>query len=309
MSERRKTLRELTIKDNFMFGAVMAEEENCRGFLELALEMPIERVELIREKSLSYHPEYRGVRLDIYARDQKNIRYNVEMQVKKTADLGKRSSFYHSQMNMEMLASGKPYTELADSFVIFLCDFDPFGENRYRYTFQNTCDESKTLRLGDGKVTMFLSTKGRNGEEVPPSLVNFLKYAGADLEESQKDFQDDLVKQFQESVSRVKTSREMEEKFMVLEEMLREERREGQIEGEREGRIAGEKAGRIAGRSEGRVQGKTEDILSFLTDLGAVPEELSQKILREKDLSVLSGYLKLAARAESLEQFRKETGL
>ena len=26
-----KTLKELTIKDDFMFSAVMAEEENCRG--------------------------------------------------------------------------------------------------------------------------------------------------------------------------------------------------------------------------------------------------------------------------------------
>ena len=285
MDERRKKLQELTIKDNFMFGAVMAEEENCRRFLELVLEMPIERVEMIKEKSLSYHPEYKGVRLDIYAKDWKNTRYNVEMQVKKTTDLGKRSSFYHSQMDMEMLASGRPCTELADSFVIFLCDFDPFGENRYRYTFQNICKESKALYLGDGKVTMFLSTKGRNEGEVPQALVKFLTYMGADLEESQQDFQDELVKRFQQSVSRVKTSREMEEKFMVLEEMLREERREG------------------------RVQGKAEEIISFLTDLGFVPEELSQKILKEKDLSLLSGYLKLAARAESLEQFRKETGL
>lgn len=209
MDERRKKLQELTIKDNFMFGAVMAEEENCRRFLELVLEMPIERVEMIKEKSLSYHPEYKGVRLDIYAKDWKNTRYNVEMQVKKTTDLGKRSSFYHSQMDMEMLASGRPYTELADSFVIFLCDFDPFGENRYRYTFQNICKESKALYLGDGKVTMFLSTKGRNEGEVPQALVKFLTYMGADLEESQQDFQDELVKRFQQSVSRVKTSREV----------------------------------------------------------------------------------------------------
>ena len=33
MSERRK-LQELTIKDNFMFGAVMVDEELCREFLE-----------------------------------------------------------------------------------------------------------------------------------------------------------------------------------------------------------------------------------------------------------------------------------
>ena len=33
----RKTLQDLTMKDNFMFGAVMSVEENCIGFLELVL--------------------------------------------------------------------------------------------------------------------------------------------------------------------------------------------------------------------------------------------------------------------------------
>ena len=38
--KRKKQLKELTLKDNFMFGAVMMEEENCKRFLELALGFP-----------------------------------------------------------------------------------------------------------------------------------------------------------------------------------------------------------------------------------------------------------------------------
>lgn len=34
---KKKTLKELTLKDNFMFGAVMSDEENCRRLLELLL--------------------------------------------------------------------------------------------------------------------------------------------------------------------------------------------------------------------------------------------------------------------------------
>lgn len=66
---KRKTLQELTIKDNFMFGAVMCNEEHCRQLLELILEIPIEHVEVSKEKSIIYHPEYKGVRLDVYAKD------------------------------------------------------------------------------------------------------------------------------------------------------------------------------------------------------------------------------------------------
>ena len=39
---RTKRLKELTIKDNFMFGAVMMDEDNCKGLLERVLEIQIE---------------------------------------------------------------------------------------------------------------------------------------------------------------------------------------------------------------------------------------------------------------------------
>lgn len=41
---RIKTINELTIKDNFMFGAVMCNEEICREFLEMVLGFSIEQV-------------------------------------------------------------------------------------------------------------------------------------------------------------------------------------------------------------------------------------------------------------------------
>lgn len=46
-----------------MFGAVMSDENNCRRLLELILQFPIERVVVSKEKSMIYHPEYKGVRL------------------------------------------------------------------------------------------------------------------------------------------------------------------------------------------------------------------------------------------------------
>ena len=42
---KRKTLQDLTIKDNFLFGAVMSVEENCKGFLEMVLGFSIAQAE------------------------------------------------------------------------------------------------------------------------------------------------------------------------------------------------------------------------------------------------------------------------
>ena len=62
MRQTRK-FQDLTIGDNYMFGSVMMENDNCRQLLERVLEMPISRVEVIKEKSMIYHPERKGVRL------------------------------------------------------------------------------------------------------------------------------------------------------------------------------------------------------------------------------------------------------
>ena len=66
----RKNLEELTILDNFMFSAVMiTDPENCREVLECALGMIIDRVEVVSEKTMVYHPEFKGIRFDVYVKN------------------------------------------------------------------------------------------------------------------------------------------------------------------------------------------------------------------------------------------------
>lgn len=203
--KKRKTLQNLTIKDNFLFGAVMQVEENCKGFLEMVLGFPINHVVVSKEKSMIYHPEYRGVRLDIYAED--------------------------------------------------------------------------------GCCTIFLSTKGNNEESVPPELVRFLKFVTANLKESEEDFDDELVNQFQNSIRDIKKSREMGERYMIFEEMLREE------------------------KQEGRLEGRQEAVLEFLEELGDIPAELQEKIENLENIEKLKLLLKLAVRADSIADFEKEAEL
>ena len=288
--KRKKQLKELTLKDNFMFGAVMMEEENCKRFLELALGFPIERVEVSKEKSIVYHPEYKGVRLDVYAKNEHNTRYKVEMQVAKKAELGKRVRYYHGQIDMELLLSGSDYTELPEVYVIFICDFDPFGKKKYRYTFTKQCEEEPGAQLQDGCKSIFLSTRGENDREVPGELVSFLNFVKADLSESETDFEDDFVEKLQNTIRRIKSNREMEERFMIFEEMLRDERAEGKAEG-------------IA---EGKTEAVLEMLLELMNDLGEIPDELRNRITSEKDLETLKKWHRLAARSESLDEFLKK---
>ena len=226
-----KSLQELTIMDSWMFGAVMLEPDNCRRLLELALDMEIDHVEVMPEKSLVYNPQYKGVRLDVYAKDDQNTCFNVEMQVQKTP-VPQRSRYYHSQIDMELLQSGKSYEDLPESYVIFITNYDPFDLGKYRYSFRQECREEPGFELGDGSYTIILNNRGNNPEEVPAELVAFLEYTKEAPEGSEEESEDNFVRDIQRTIQKIKASREMGGLYMTFQEMLSEEREEGRKEGQ-----------------------------------------------------------------------------
>ena len=127
-----------------------------------------------------------------------------------------------------------------------------------------------------------MNTKGKNDAEVQPELVRFLKFVTAGLEEGERDFQDELVRRFQKTIREIKTDREMGERYMIFEEMLREEKQEGRLEATR------------------------ENILEFLEDLGEIPEDLQTKLEDLEDLTKLKALHKIAAKADSLCAFEEK---
>ena len=262
----KKTLQEQTIKDNFLFAAAMMEGDNSKAFLSCLLGKVIKRVEISREKSIVYHPEQKGIRLDVFCEDEENTRYNVEMQVLNRKVL-KRARYYHGQIDIELLLAGTEYEELPDSFVIFICDFDPFGGGKYQYTARMKLKEIPEAEYEDGMHTIFLSTKGRNESEVPGELAAFLKFAGASLEASEADYKSDLVRQFQRSIHRIKSDREMRSRYMLFEEMMRDEYKAGKAAGEAEGETKGRADYIAAVVCQNKAKGRTvSEIAEFLNE-------------------------------------------
>ena len=58
-----------------------------------------------------------------------------------------------------------------------------------------------------------------------------------------------------------------------------------------------------------KAEGKAEDILELLSELGTAPEELCRTIQATTDLEKLESWLKLAAKAEIIGQFREKAGI
>jgi hypothetical protein len=62
-------------------------------------------------------------------------------------------------MTVDSLQKGSDYNQLNDSFVIFLCLHDPFGENLPIYSFKNVCAEKSDLELRDGTKIIFFNAE------------------------------------------------------------------------------------------------------------------------------------------------------
>ena len=283
--KNRKTLQELTFKDNFMFAAVMMDEENAKGVLERALDIVIDHLDISYEKSIVYNPEYKGIRLDVYLKDDKNTHFDVEMQIANKS-IVKRSRYYHSQIDMELLGAGLDYENLPETYVIFICDFDPVGLKKYKYTISQYIQEDTAFPYNDGSHTVFLSTVGENENEASDSLVNFLKYAGAGLEESTKSYSDEFVSRLQKSVEKIKFDREFGRRYMLVEELMKDEYN--------------------AGKSDGMKAALSSSIVSFLADLSPVSDDLKGRIASIDDIEVLKLFNKKAAKATTIDEFERE---
>ena len=144
-----KPIEELTFTDDFLFGRVMQNAEICKGFLERMLEIKIEKIEYPElQKSISPHYQSKGIRLDVYVQDSNRV-FDIEIQNSLDENLPKRTRYYQSMMDIDLLLKGKNYTELKESFVIFICKDDFFGFNLPCYSFSNTCKEKPDLFLQD----------------------------------------------------------------------------------------------------------------------------------------------------------------
>lgn len=102
---------------------------------------------------------------------------------------------------------------------------------------------------------------------------------------------DESIRQLHDRVLRLKQWRELEGRYMTIEDMLKRKEKISRAEGKAEG------------LAEGIATGKAEAILELLEDYGTIPEELRETILKERDSEVLSRWHKAAAKVESIEEF------
>ena len=273
----QKKFEELDLKNAFLFAAALEDPETCRIVLELIFGRPFPRIKVHTEHTLLYRSDFRSLRLDVYASDEVQVGYNLEMQNARVGSLPKRSRFHQAEMDLTSLKQGEYFSDLKPGFVIFICTFDPFGQGLYRYTFEERCLE-QDFPLGDETCKIFLNTKGKNQKEVPEELVRFLHYVENSTDACIKDAGDERLEYLHEKISALKKSRRWEGRYMTLGEYIQDSVNEEVQE------ILQEKMQELTEKlTEEMTLRITEEITQKVTEevTQKVTEEVTQKVTEE----------------------------
>ena len=257
MSKNTRTLKDLNLIDNFLFNEMLLQQNqsDVEQFMKVTLEPILQR----RIGKISVNGQMiiqgvdtnkRGVQLDAFIKEytdengenladvtvsEKPIYYNVEPNTKKTDDC-RRARLYHSKIDSYTIDSGTRFKDISDVFVIFILPYDPFGFDSMVYTARTRLIEYLDYDYQDGATTLFLYTNGK--KNIPSQeLKNMLEFYVSSTEDNARKAN---AMELYNMISKAKSNKAIEEKFMwqwEREDLIRDE---ALAEGEAIGRAEGE---------------------------------------------------------------------
>ena len=171
-----KKWEDLTITDDFMFCKVMSDPEICKELLEILLHIKIERLEFQEsQKSFKLTSESRGIRLDVYVKDSNRV-FDIELQTTNERNLELRTRYYQGVMDISELEKGEFFSNMKESYIIFICMFDPFGADMPIYTVKQTFTENEKLIFDDKTHKIFYNVNAFEKLSNDVETKAFLEY-------------------------------------------------------------------------------------------------------------------------------------
>ena len=247
----QKPFEDLTISDDFMFCKVMESEPICKEFLEMLFATKIDKITyLSTQDSVTTKSSAKTVRLDVLVKDGVGTSYNIEMQVGNEYNIPKRMRYYQAMLDVAFLDKGYSYKALNESFIIFICLFDPIGRNRAVYTFENICIEDKRILLQDGTKKIILNANSFRSAD-NKDLQGFLQYVKTGKVTTA------YTGRIEQMIQTVKRNEQLRKEYHILPAALMDAFEDGKAEGEAQGKSLG--------LAEGSRQTKLETAKTMLT--------------------------------------------
>ena len=213
-SYQRKPFDQLTIKDDYIFKKVMIKVERIKPLLEMILGKKIRKIVMIEDENTQENGyNSRGIRMDVYIEDDENTVYDVEMQGANKRFFGKRFRYYQSSIDVDIVSRGESFGKLKKSFIIFICDYDPFGKGWYVYPFERICPWDSKIKIKDDTHWYVLNIKGNKdavGHKVSEKIKEVLSYMNGNAPQS------DYTKMLDAAVKEIKQSDERRHEYMSI---------------------------------------------------------------------------------------------
>ena len=238
-----------TIANNFIFYKVMRNNEDvCRHLIEILLDIEIDHIIMHNEETIDIDWQSKGIRLDVYAKNATQA-FDLEIQTTDTKELAERARYYQGVIDVDSLKSGQKYSELKDSFIIFICMDDIFHEGEAVYVFENTCQHNPSIKLNDRAKKYFFVAKNCDKIEDNRSKA-FLKLLTTNKSS------DDFTGRIATLAEDAKHNTQWRMQYMEWERQRTYDRE--------------------AGREEGALQKATEAAQNFLSKTNLSPEVIAE---------------------------------
>ena len=263
----------IPIKRDLMFSCVMRNEKACKELLELIF--PDKKVERIRyiggpklnpkskdfeleiQKYLQFNPLGKTIRLDVYFKDSDTV-YNVEMQGPTAKEaLPLRARMYSSLIDANILERSMDYEKLIDSYVIFICTFDPFDRDKCIYKFQSICEDEKDLCEGNRRYNIYLNTTGTK-DNISFDLKEMFRYINGGESTIGMETESRIVKTLDKYVQEYNANDTWRRGYMTFELLMQDNYKHGKAEGLAEGKAQG----LAEGLAEAETKAKEREIQS-----------------------------------------------
>ena len=175
----KDVIKELTIMNDIFMRNVLKKRECAEYILRIIMEMKdLQVVDHIVQKDYK-NLQGRSAILDCVAKDDKDKRYNVEIQQESEGASPKRARYHSGLLDMNTLNPGQDYEELPESYVIFITRDDVPGKGLPIYHADRVIEETGDM-FGDGAHIIYVNSSIQNEDTDLGRLMHDLHCKNAD---------------------------------------------------------------------------------------------------------------------------------
>lgn len=321
----------------------MRNEEVRRHFISDVLGIPLKDIKSVRlENSFLSKRSQKEKQciLDVRMLLNDDRRINVELQIRRLAYWDKRGLYYLAKMYTDGLHSGQSYEQLKKCIVIDILDF-PGDRHPGYHKIYRLRDEDGRLYSDQFEVHIIELNKELTGGRLD-DWIRLLQIGSREELENMHSGNAGVARAIEE-VRTMNLRRYLKARYELrlknqrdqwaLEQAIKEDaykeghergladgRAQGLAEGLADGRAEGLADGRAQGLADGRAQGHAEgharglvessrrSIFDLLEEHSPIPDDIRARIYAEENMDILRKWLKAAAHATDIADFRDKIG-